>query len=154
MKRFLVPLAAAIVVVGLLPQGALAQPVSTTEHIVDQTDVAGSADICGETYDFTFTYSGVIHTTEFPDGSTEVHATFAGILVAEPQDGTGPTYSGRSEYAFNLGTNDDPFTTTVPIVLRGSDGSMVRSISVLHSMETPSGVEVGFEFENTEARCI
>ena len=107
------------------------------------------AEICGGTYDLTVTYNGVIHTTEFPDGRTEMNATFAGELLAESNGGDGPSYTGRSASTFDLGFNDSPFTSTVFIVAKGSDGSMLRFFYLVHTNSTPSGMEVEFE----KAQC-
>jgi hypothetical protein len=145
-KRFLFSLAAAIVV-GLYPQSALAQPVSTTEHIFDGTDIVTGAEVCGEVYDLTFTYNGVIHTTEFPNGRTVVNAAFAGELLAEPTDGDGPTYEGRSTYTFALQPNS--FTSGLFILATGSDGSRLAFSYLIHINSTGSGMDV--EFEGT--RC-
>ena len=145
-KRFLLPVAAAIVV-GLYPQSALAQPVSTTEHIFDGTDIVTGDEVCGDVYDLTFTYNGVIHTTEFPDGRTEVNAAFAGEILAEPADGDGPTYEGRSTYTFALQPNS--FTSRVFILATGSDGSRLAFSYLIHINSTASGMEVAFE----GARC-
>jgi len=150
MKR-LMTLSVLTLVLGFTPQSALAQPVTTIEQFKDVTDILSDVDLCGDLYDVTLIYNGVIQSTEFPDGRTEVHATIAGSLAAEPVAGAGPTYTGRytEVFGFRLNQANGSFTGAIEIVAKGSDGSKLRLSSLIHINQTAAGGEIAFE----KARC-
>jgi len=146
MKR-LVSLSVLTLVFGFIPQAAIAQPTTTIEQFKNVTDTLSDIDLCGDLYDVTLTYNGVIQSTEFPDGRTEVHVTIAGSLVAELVAGDGPIYTGRytEVFGFRLNQANGSFTGAIEIVAKGSDGSKLRLSSLIHINQTAAGGEIAFE---------
>jgi hypothetical protein len=126
---------------------ALAEP-PTTNTIHEKGLVETFEDVVptcdeedGELHEITLTSNLVIHETIFDDG--RIHATFTqtGRFVAEPVDGTGPTYRGKVTIWGGFNQNGKTVNGTFTFNLRatGSDGSVIRLHAVEHFNHRPDG---------------
>jgi len=112
--------------------------------------------VCGSDEPFQVTATGqmVTHFTFFADGSLHLHDMVFANMVAIPEDGTGPTCTGRfrasdSENLRNVKQGDVIVETDTDInrfVARGSDGSRVTLMERHHFTYNANG-EVTVVFE-------
>jgi hypothetical protein len=129
----------------LLPATASASATSTTAHFQGTDPPEASADCHGNPYTFVIgPYSGVMHETDLSNDTFHETLTAEGTETFTPDAPGLPSYTGH--FAFwdgdNLNQRNATSTTTFPNQLKGSDGSHITVVSVVHSSISASGVAV------------
>ena len=94
------------------------------------------------------------HVTYFPDGD-EVWATFTEedkVVATDPV--TGVVYTGHATFwgNFNVNERNSNSTFTGTIILRGSDGSVVKLHEVMHFTYTGNG-QLSVSFDKPRLTC-
>lgn len=121
----------------------------STQILRDVTNIfPGDVNPCtGEVGTSTFTFSGVIHTTTTPSGSSVAKMTITGDLSFVPDNAARPSFEGH--FVSNSTSTLSPYAANDTVVfvtkLTGSDGSTERFQVVAHVTVTSGGVVVSFD---------
>ena len=136
------------------PAAAWASATSTTAHFQGTDPPQASADCQGNPYTLVIgPYSGVMHETDLSNGTFHVTLTAEGTETFTPDVSGLPSYIGH--FAFwdgdNINQRDATSTTTFPNQLKGSDGSHITAVNVVHSSMSANGSAV---VDFGVAKCI
>jgi len=145
---------------------AWAKPVTLTFHERGVSDTFHDVIPCLDApATITTTGNGVFHVTAAgiddngtsdPDDDTfippsHVTGTFSGTVVAVPDDSSLPTFTGHVTQWFGENSNRQNVaaTFTFTVILKGSDGSVIKFHETAHFSATPAGATLEFD----KARC-
>ena len=149
MKRLGLLLTVAVFVGSVLasaPAGARAT--TETIHITNVTESNPDANPCsGVPGTFSQTYSGVLHSTVLPNGTSWFTGTIHGTATFVPNDPTQPTYTGKFTAWFGDENNlkNGVETETFRIRVQGTDGSVIMEHEVAHLGTSASGLTFSFD---------
>jgi hypothetical protein len=117
----------------LVPTAALATETETI-HFSDTLIVSRPDPCTGASATVTLTFKGVMHITTLDNGSYHVMTMDVGTLTVVPDDPQQPTYSGHFTETGTENQTSKSFTTSFHrnVVLRGSDGSLVKEHVAFH----------------------
>jgi hypothetical protein len=141
-RKLLVALGAVPFMVAELFSNGAYGAVTQTQHLKNVTETDDDTLPCvGGLAEITFTYKGVIHSTETANGE---HFTLAitGTVVADSLEAGVPTFTGRFTQRF--GENSNPSTSNAGFNFHinsiGTDGSRIQFSENFHLIENQSGV--------------
>jgi hypothetical protein len=130
----------AVSVALLAPTAALATETETI-HFSDTFVVSRPNPCTGAGATLTFTFKGVLHITTLDNGTVHVTMMDVGTLTAVPDDPNQPTYSGHFTETGTENHNSKSFITSFHrnVVLRGSDGSLLKEHVLVHLTVNANG---------------
>jgi hypothetical protein len=137
----------------LVPTAALATETETI-HFSDTFVVSRANPCTGAGATLTLTFKGVLHITTLDNGTVHVTMMDVGTLTAVPDDPQQPTYSGHFTETGTENHNSKTFTTSFHrnVVLRGSDGSLLKEHVLVHLTVNANGT-VTSSIEIEEVTC-
>jgi hypothetical protein len=137
----------------LAPTAALATETETI-HFSDTFVVSRPNPCTGASATVTLTFKGVLHLTTLDNGTVHVMMMDVGTLTLVPDDPQQPTYSGHFTETGTENHNSKSFTTSFHrnVVLRGSDGSMLKEHVLVHLTVNANGT-VTSSIEIEELTC-
>jgi hypothetical protein len=124
----------------LAPAAALATETQTIHFRL--TFVVSRPNPCtGASATVTLTGKGVMHLTTLDNGTVHVMMMDVGTITVVPDDPSQPTYSGHFTETGTENHNAKSFTTSFHrnVVLRGSDGSLVKEHVLIHLTVNANG---------------
>jgi hypothetical protein len=111
----------------------------------------------GTTGTLTFAYQGVTHITELDSGLFQAAGSTTGTWSLLPDDPTQPSYTGHtvssSEQTFLNFTSGWTVTSTVHVILHGSDGSLLKLRALSHVTANPDGTVTSY-IDVDEVSCL
>ena len=124
----------------LAPTAALATETETI-HFSGTVAVSRPDPCTGAGATVTLTFKGVMHLTTLDNGSVHVMIMDAGTITIGPDDPNQPTYSGHFTETGTENHNSKSFTTSFHrnVVLRGSDGSLLKEHVLVHLTVNANG---------------
>jgi hypothetical protein len=124
----------------LAPTAALATETETL-HFSDTFVVSRPNPCTGAGATLTLTFKGVMHITTLDNGTVHVMMMDVGTLTVVPDDPNQPTYSGHFTETGTENHNSKSFTTSFHrnVVLRGSDGSLLKEHVLVHLTVNANG---------------
>jgi hypothetical protein len=139
--RLLVSLIGLAVSAALLaPTAALATETETI-HFTATLVVSRPNPCTGASATETITAKGVMHITTLDNGTVHVTMMDVGTITVVPDDPSQPTYSGHFTETGAENHNSESFTTSFHrnVVLRGSDGSLLKEHVLVHLTVNANG---------------
>jgi hypothetical protein len=134
--------------------GGTGHTVTSTENFHGSTSIQDFNPCTGDLLNISTTSNSVMHITYFPDGD-EVWATVTEedkVVATDPL--TGVVYRGHATFwgNFNVNERNGNSTFTSTIIVRGSDGSVVRAHEVTHIAYAGNG-QLVVSFDKPRLTC-
>jgi len=134
--------------------GGTGHTVTSTDNFHGTMSFQDFNPCTGDLLNISTTSNIVEHVTYFPDGD-EVWATFTEedkVVATDPV--TGVVYTGHATFwgNFNVNERNSNSTFTGTIILRGSDGSVVKLHEVMHFTYTGNG-QLSVSFDKPRLTC-
>jgi hypothetical protein len=134
--------------------GGTGHTVTSTENFHGTTSFQDFNPCTGDLLNISTTSNAVMHITYFPAGD-EVWSTFTEtdkVVATDPL--TGVVYTGHATFwgNFNVNERNSNQTFTATIVVRGSDGSVVKSHEVTHIAYAGNG-QLVVSFDKPRLTC-